>query len=724
MKQILVFLTLIGLLLVNLKLNAQVEYYNEKNPRPEEVTLHPTMKNAHKGTNFSANEVRLAHLKGLNSYVPIDVQNTFTIEKVRTMFSYYQPDVKDIDAWIVQNTNLGQDQNSWSEKTFSYLVSGPTPTTTILSGGYQSQKASGSQIGPKMIERMPYKRGDRGYTEDEQFLYLDLGKVCYLPEYQGVLVLWISLGCGNHVFPYTPPSLVITQQVVQTQPVVEPQRAWGSDWVVSIEYYTIQQPIVQMPPQNFNYCGMSYQWGIGYTPCCGWSPAIYYPMNCCVSYIPQQPVVNNYYEGDTYITNEGDQIVINEGDIINNNNVINNPNPNVETPDDGRPVDGNTGGGPADGNTGSTTGTATGGSGTGGGPADGNTGTTVVGGDGVNTGMTTTNQSDLNQTQKQVSFSDISPKVQSEAEYWNSAKQSLIQKDDALVQTQTTKQPGNWTVQNTESVRNPETGTNTKPVQTEQVPQASSPSRENGLDGTNSTVTQTTKQPGNWNPRTPTTAEVTPQSEVKQPVETSSSTGRGNGNITSNQGTTTSSSDIYMSRGNENYGKPANWNPVTPTNTPVRGDGVSSNTGNNPPASSVPQPFQGKPVNWDATANTNPAVSGGKNPGTTARPQTTGTTTAPVRGNGTSSTTYKPSQNTTVQRGNGGTNTSSTSGKLNTGNYQTSNNSGTTSQGSSVMKGSNNYSGGKMSGGNTGGMRSSGGGSRGSGGGGSRGGRR
>jgi len=452
MKQILVFLTLIGLLLVNLKLNAQVEYYNEKNPRPEEVTLHPTMKNAHKGTNFSVDEVRLAHLKGLNSYVPIDVQNTFTIEKVRTMFSYYQPDVKDIDAWIVQNTTLGQDQNSWSEKTFSYLVSGPTPTTTILSGGYQSQKASGSQIGPKMIERMPYKRGDRGYTQDEQFLYLDLGKVCYLPEYQGVLVLWISLGCGNHVFPYTPPSLVVTQQVVQTQPVVEPQRAWGSDWVVSIEYYTVQQPLVQMPPQNFNYCGISSQWGFNYNPC-WWSPAVYYPTNCwgCTSYIPQQPITNNYYyEGDTYITNEGDQI-INEGDvvIVNNNNnppVVDEPN----TEDPGGPAPGNTGGSPNPGNTGDTGNTEEPG-----GPNPGNTGMTVE-------------NSKLNQvpTEKTVSFSEISPKVQSESEYWNSAKQSLLQKDAtyyAQNQSSTSTKPSNWNPANPAVSGGKNPGTVTKP---------------------------------------------------------------------------------------------------------------------------------------------------------------------------------------------------------------------------------------------------------------------
>lgn len=603
-------MTLIGLLLVNLKLNAQVEYFNEKNPRPEEVTLHPTMKNAHKGTNFSVDEVRLAHLKGLNSYVPIDVQNTFTIEKVRTMFSYYQPDVKDIDAWIVQNTVLGQDQNSWSEKTFSYLVSGPTPTTTILSGGYQSQKASGSQIGPKMIERMPYKRGNRGYTEDEQFLYLDLGKVCYLPEYQGVLVLWISLGCGNHVFPYTPPGLVVTQQVVQTQPVVEPQRAWGSDWVVSIEYYTVQQPLVQMPPQNYNYCGVSYQWGFNYNPC-WWSPAVYYPTNCwgCTTYVPQQPITNNYYyEGDTYITNEGDQI-INEGDVINEGDIVivNNNNPPVDegNDDDGSPVlgengdnnpptdeSGNDDGSPNLGENGPNLGNN--GEGTGN-DENNNDGGGNLGGSGM-----IANNSDSKQTQKTVSFSEISPKVQSESEYWNSAKQSLLQKDATYAQNQssTSTKPANWSVQNT------------------------SPTL-----GGNST---------------------------KQPAGTTST-------------------------------KPANWNP---------------------------------------TATTNPTVSGGKNPGTTARPQTTGTKPVLVRGNSTSSTTYKPSQNTTVQRGNGGANTSSTSGKLNTGNYQTSNNSATTSQGSNAMKGSSNYSGGKVSGGNTGGMRSSGGGSRGSVGGGSRGGRR
>ncbi len=714
MKQILVFLTLIGLLLVNLKLNAQVEYYNEKNPRPEGATLYPTMKNAHKGTNFSVDEVRLAHLKGLNTSIPLDqLHNSY--KEFRTIeFAYYSTILgetqkpSDVADWVSVNfPDLGGDPELWQEKSFPFLEEiSLNATDTIVSLGYLDQDAYGSKKGMKSIERAPYRDGQNSYRENEKFLGLPLEKLSGRPEFVGVYIVHYSLGCGNAVMLKNPQKLKIAKpnlEFVETQQATDPGvRYLGSDWVVSIEYYTIQQPLVQMAPQNFNYCGVSYQWGFNYNPC-WWSPAVYYPTNCwgCTTYVPQQPVTNNYYyEGDTYITNEGDTYITNEGDqIINEGDVvIVNNNPPADD-DDGGPVLPPNGddddGGPVLGENGddSTPDNNDGGPNLGeNGPNLGNNGEETDNGDnnggGGNLGGSgmIANDSDSKQTQKTVSFSDISPKVQSE--YWNSTKQSLVQKETAYAQNQssnnTSKKPANWNVQNTSNIQNQ--GVSTKqPAEGVSTQQNTSPTLSG--NSTKQPAGTTSTKPANWNAT----------------ANTSPAVGGGK-----NPGTTNT--------------KPQNTGTTT---APVRGNGTNGTTGNNSSTTSVRQPAQGKPLNWNATANTSPAVGGGKNPGTTnTKPQNTGTTTAPVRGNGTSGTTYKPSQNTTVQRGNGGTNTSSTSGKLNTGNYQTSNNSGTTSQSSTAMKGSNNYSGGKVSGGNTGGMRSSGGGSGGSVGGGSRGGRR
>lgn len=445
MKQSIVFLTLIGLLLVNFNVYSQVEYFNEKNPRPEEVQLLPTMENAHRGTNFTLNEVKMAHEKELNSFVPVEVQKTFAQEKIRTLFEYYE-NVDQIDSWIGTNTTLGTNPDDWATETWSYLEPGTAPTGTILSGGYQSKKASGSSIGPKMIERTPYKKGDRGYTEDEEFLYLDLGKICSQTKYQGVKVLWISLGCGNHVFPFTPPALTDApaQDVVEKrqQESSGGQGVWGSEWVVVNNYYTENYSYTtQMPPQQFGYAGMQYQWGFNYNPC-WWSPAVpIFQNGCwgCNSYVPQT-VIN---EGDTYIINEGDVInegdIINEGDVINEGDIIivnnNNNDPEVDEPDpddDGGPVLPPNGdpvvdddGGPVLGNNGPVLG-------------DNGSNNDDDGGEGGNLGGSgmTTHDDGLTQTQTKTktsstakntsSFSDIS-----EAKYWNASKDALLaQRED------------------------------------------------------------------------------------------------------------------------------------------------------------------------------------------------------------------------------------------------------------------------------------------------------
>lgn len=652
MKQILVFLTLIGLLLVN-QLNAQdVEYFNEKNPRPEEVTLLPTMEDAHRGTNFSFNEVKMAHETGYNSLVPVDVQKTFAQEKFRTLFEYYE-NQDNIDSWIGTNTILGTNPDEWATTSWSYLEEGPTPTGVILSGGYQSKKASGSDVGPKMIERKPYKKGDRGYKEDEKFLYLDLGKICSLPKYQGVKVLWISLGCGNHVFPYTPPTLtdVPAQDVVEKrqQESSGGQGVWGSDWVVvNNTYYETYNYTTQMPPQQFSYVGMQFQWGFNYNPC-WWSPAVpIFQNGCwgCNSYVPQPQTIIN--EGDTYVTNEGDTYinegdVINEGDIVIVNNNNNNP-PDVDEPDpddDGGPVlppngdpDDDDDGGPVLGDNGPVLGEN--------GDGNGNNNDNEGGGNLGGSGMVTHDDESSNQTQTKnsqpttSSFSDIARS--SESKYWANSKDVLLAQRE-----QTSRNNGGYS-QN-ESRTNPPSSSNAGKNPPSSKPNnwtsegASTRTPQNG--GTLRPVNNSGNTPQQWNNQNNLTAQREPtvsgngngtsgssRPAVKNP-DTTPQQWSGQNTASRNPTPQTSTQTKPSLNTAEQYSRrPQSQNEVSARPNPsqtVSSSKPSSGRGNQTPS---PSTFQRNPnggskspvspiVNSGATST--PSSGGGKVPATTGQ---------------------------------------------------------------------------------------------------------
>jgi|GEM_PF-3374007 len=359
MNKILFLMALIcGLIFANFNASAQtIEHYNEKNPRPENTRLEPVMFGAHSGKNFSIEEVRLAQTKGLNSHVPVEILEESDREMSRTEFrwlaeqqGFHFSTNQELDEWVqTEFTPLGA-PNQWHENAFNFL--GPvTAPEKIISLAYLPKDSPEADAGMKSIERGPFKRGQRNYTnEDEMFVGLQLDKLSSNPVYTGVVIPRYSLGCGNRIMAFTPPKLNLPEPRLVVDPQQPRQSYLGTNWVVVV--VEVQHvSVIQQAPQSFYYCDM---WMIG----CGSCYGIYTPIpsyvysNCGNCGYGGGYAGGNYgggsnSGGNTTITNinEGDNITnIIEGDNIfvnNNNNPPTPPTPTPDPDDDGGPVNPN-----------------------------------------------------------------------------------------------------------------------------------------------------------------------------------------------------------------------------------------------------------------------------------------------------------------------------------------------------------------------------------------------
>ncbi len=416
MKQFHFLMALIGLIFVNQALQAQPD----PSTRQDGMELKPTYIAAHgDGKSIPPELILEIQRTGERSNVPLEALEQATVYRMHTVQTTFED--KTGNRLNVEDY-LGP-ENTWHAKLNNpdnkFLVSNRNnPGRQIWTYGWLTEEftASDGTVWPKAWYYFPrplYQKGENGYLENEGTVDLDCGRIFHdIPEMQGVFIAWYADGCANPSLPFDPVFFKDTTPIVARprNTVVDPFT--GSNWVVSVEvYYQYQQ--FQPAPQYFDYCGGM---GVGF----GW--------NCCPQYIPNYnnccncgtqanpQNITNIYEGDTYITNEGDNI-INEGDIV----IINNPVVDDEDPpvvdEPGGPAPGNTGDGvPAPGNTGDDDG----------GPNPGNTGMALEG----------VGSAGDAPSSKISSFEDIDGRVNAalEAEedaYWANAQAALLAEREA-----------------------------------------------------------------------------------------------------------------------------------------------------------------------------------------------------------------------------------------------------------------------------------------------------
>lgn len=330
MKQFQFLMALIGLIFVS---TAQAQ------PDPSEkkpgMTLQPTYVHAHEGGKpIPAELVIEIQRTGTKSHAPLWALKQATEYRLETVASTFEDKTGnrlDLEQY------LGP-KETWHEKINNpdngFLVSNrKNPGRKIWTYGWLPSEftAPDGTVFPQgwyYFDRNLYMVGEKGYTEPEGTVDLNCEKMFPdIPEMKGVFISWYADGCANPSLPDEIPfKEPVAEQKRQRSPnVVDP--FIGSNWVVSVQVSN-NACCYQPAPQYFQYCGgVGFGYGWNYCP-------QYMPVwnNCygCGSYVNNPPQnITNIYEGDTYITNEGDQI-INEGDVV----IINNP----PADDDGGPV--------------------------------------------------------------------------------------------------------------------------------------------------------------------------------------------------------------------------------------------------------------------------------------------------------------------------------------------------------------------------------------------------